>query len=124
MLWAVPIVAVVVRLSYWLIDRLRLRGPDGVARQRGRRPAAGAGGTGGGTIGKANHPAYPWLIGCWLLWPTGTAAIAMMDDNRWDRMRYNNSLLLLMFLPPVIVTIGFLVYRYWRERKAEIDTPV
>lgn len=119
MLWAVPIVAVVVRMSFWLIDRLRLRGPDRLARQRSGCPGAGS-----GAIGKANHPAYPWLIGCWLLWPTGTAAIAMMDDNRWDRMRYDNSLLLLMFLPPVIVTIGFFAYRYWRERKTEIDTPV
>jgi hypothetical protein len=122
MLWAVPIVAVVVRMSYWLIDRLRLRGPDGLPRQRnGRQGAAGAA---GGTIGKANHPAYPWLIGCWLLWPTATAVIAMMDDNRWDRMRYNNSLLLLMFLPPIVVTIGFFAYRYWRDRKTEIDTPI
>ena len=93
MLWAVPIVAVVVRLSYWLIDRLRLRGPDGVARQRGRRPAAGAGGTGGGTIGKANHPAYPWLIGCWLLWPTGTAAIAssLRPARQSSPMRFASS---------------------------------
>jgi hypothetical protein len=119
MLWAVPIVALMLRLCFWVIDRLRLRNPAALARQRGGR----AGPT-GGVIGKANHPAYPWLIGCWLLWPTGTAAIAMLDDNRWDRMRYNNSLLLLMFLPPIIVTVGFLLYRYWRDRKTQIDTPI
>jgi len=120
MLWAVPIVALVLRFAFWVIDRLRLRNPAALARQRGGR----AGSLKAGEIGKTNHPAYPWLIGCWLLWPTGMAAIAMLDDNRWDRMRYNNSLLLLMFLPPIIVTIGFLVYRHWRDRKAQIDTPV
>ena len=119
MLWAVPIVALVQRIAFWVIDRLRLRNPNALAQQR-----RGGGASSAGFTGKTNHPAYPWLIGCWLLWPTGTAAIAMMDDNRWDRMRYDNSLLLLMFLPPIIVTIGFLLYRHWRDRKTEIDTPV
>jgi hypothetical protein len=64
------------------------------------------------------------LIACWLLWPIGTAILAIMDQNRWDRMRYDNSLLLMMFLPPVVVTIGFLLYRHWSNRKTEIDTPV
>lgn len=115
MLWAVPIVAVLLRFAFWVIDRLRVRDQVSAAPHR----AGTAGGPAGRAI-KTNHPAYPWLIGCWLLWPIGTAAMAMMDQARWDRMRYDNSLLLLMFFPPLFVTIGFLVYRHWRERKAVI----
>lgn len=115
MLWAVPIIAALLRFAFWVIDRLRVGDPAGAAPHR-----AGRAGSPAGRAGKTNHPAYPWLIGCWLLWPIGTASMAMMDEARWDRMRYDNSLLLLMFFPPLFVTIGFLVYRHWRERKAVI----
>lgn len=118
MLCAVPIIAMLLRFAFWVIDRLRLRDV-----QDPRRVAAGKGANGKGFTGRANHPAYPWLIGSWLLWPLGTASIAMMDQARWDRMRYDNSLLLVMFLPPLCVTIGFLVYRHWRERKNEVAAP-
>jgi hypothetical protein len=125
LLWAMPVVGLVLRLSFWVIDRLRLRSP---AEQRlaaaGIQHKSGKGGAATGAMGKAIHPAYPILIACWLLWPIGTATLAIMDQNRWDRMRYDNSLLLLMFLPPVVVTIGFLLYRHWSNRKTEIDTPV
>jgi hypothetical protein len=128
LLWAMPVVGLVLRLSFWVIDRLRLRSPaeQRLAAAGSQRSGAkvGKGGTATGAMGKAIHPAYPILIACWLLWPIGTAILAIMDQNRWDRMRYDNSLLLMMFLPPVVVTIGFLLYRHWSNRKTEIDTPV
>lgn len=113
MLSAVPIIAVLLRFAFWAIDRLRVRDPRDQSAQRAAKRGNG----------KASHPAYPWLIGSWLLWPLGTAAIAMLDEARWDRMRYDNSLLMLMFLPPLCVTLGFLLYRYWRERKNEMTAP-
>jgi len=118
MLCAVPIIAVLLRFAFWVIDRLRIRDVNdrsGIAGGKGRGAK--------GFNGKANHPAYPWLIGSWLLWPLGTASIAMLDEARWDRMRYDNSLLVLMFVPPLCVTIGFLIYRHWRERKNEVVAP-
>lgn len=119
LLWAAPIVGCVLRLAFWVIDRLRLKS-EVAARAAGRHPES----LKPGAMARTNHPAYPWLIACWLLWPVCTALIAMSDETRWDRMRYNNSLLMWMFLPPIIVTLGFLIYRHWRERKTEIDTPV
>jgi len=120
MLVAVPVIAALLRFAYWVIDRLRLQTGGTAAARRGGR--GGKAGTGPGFNGKANHPAYPWLISCWLLWPVGIAAFIMLDDNRWDRMRYDNSLLFWMFLPPIVATIGFLIYRHWRERKNELET--
>lgn len=118
MLCAVPVIALLLRFAFWVIDRLRVRDI-----QDPRHVAAGKSAHGKRFSGKTNHPAYPWLIGSWLLWPLGTASVAMMDQARWDRMRYDNSLLLVMFLPPLCVTIGFLIYRHWRERKNEIAAP-
>ncbi|HVJ41465.1 MAG TPA: hypothetical protein VM639_08205 [Dongiaceae bacterium] len=116
LLWAVPVIAVLLRFAFWVIDRLRVRDQAASVPHRAGRSGA----TTGRTV-KTTHPAYPWLIGCWLLWPLGTASIAMLDESRWDRMRYDNSLLLLMFLPPLFVTIGFLLYRHWRERKSGVE---
>lgn len=117
-LWAVPVVVILLRFALWAINHLRSSNPDDpVPRRSGKRKDVSV-----GPMARANHPAYRWLIGCWLLWPIGTASIIMMDETLWTRMRYNNSLLLLMFLPPTVITIGFLIYRYWRDRKTGIDT--
>jgi hypothetical protein len=124
LLWAMPVVGLVLRLAFWVIDRLRLRSPAEQHLAAGGRSGATSGAAPSGAVRKTNHPAYPALIACWLLWPIGTATLAIMDDKRWDRMRYDNSLLLLMFLPPIIITVAFLVYRHWSNRKTEIDPTV
>jgi hypothetical protein len=115
-LCAVPILAMVLGCGFLLIDRL----------MRVERPLKKA------DAGKAYNPhgspvmpapmaktdrAYPPLLGLWFLWPLGALLVAVLDGNRWDRMRYDNSLLFSMFGPPLIATFGFFLYRYFRDRR-------
>ncbi|MDY0881259.1 hypothetical protein ACFPL7_16850 [Dongia soli] len=114
-LCAVPMLAMVLGCGFMLIDRL----------MRVERPLEKAG------EGKAYNPhaspgiaaaaktdkAYPPLLGFWFLWPLGALVVAVLDGNRWDRMRYDNSLLVSMFGPPLIATLAFFLYRYLRDRQ-------
>jgi hypothetical protein len=66
--------------------------------------------------------AYRRLLGIWFLWPLAMLLVAFLDGNRWDRMRYDNTLLLGMFVPPLLATVAFIAYRLYRDRKqARID---
>jgi hypothetical protein len=60
---------------------------------------------------------YRRLIGLWFLWPIGSMALAFLDGARWDRMRYNDTLLIMMFVPPLLVTVGYFGYRFFRDRR-------
>jgi hypothetical protein len=116
---AVPILALVLRCGFLLVDRL-MRTEAKVA-QLATAQAYDA--RVGARVSKAalsstarTDKAYGPLIGLWLLWPLGILISAVLDGNRWDRMRYDNSLLLGMFVPPLVATLGFFIYRYFRNR--------
>lgn len=117
--WAVllsmPILFAVMRFIFLLIDRLF-------------KPELGRNGRTSSIPYKPGSPArvvppaktsraYRRLLGLWFLWPIGSMALAFLDGARWDRMRYDDTLLLMMFIPPLLLTAGYFGYRLIRDRK-------
>lgn len=117
-LCAVPILAMVLGCGFLLIDRLmRVERPLKKTAESGKAyNPHGNQGMPAAPMAKTDK-AYPPLLGFWFLWPLGALMVAVLDGNRWDRMRYDNSLLASMFGPPLAVTLGFFLYRYFRDRR-------
>lgn len=121
-LCAVPILAMVLGCGFLLIDRL-MRVERSLKKADAGRAYNPHGSDIRGNPGMPTSPmaktdkAYPPLLGFWFLWPLGALMVAVLDGNRWDRMRYDNSLLVIMFGPPLIATFGFFLYRYFRDRR-------
>ncbi|MET1026028.1 MAG: hypothetical protein ABWY00_02580 [Dongiaceae bacterium] len=117
--WAVllslPILFAVMRFIFLLVDRL-------FKPEQGRHDQSSPIPYKPNAVARVAPPvrtgkAYRRLLGLWFLWPIGSMAVAFLDGARWDRMRYDDTLLMMMFLPPLLLTIGYFGYRFIRDRK-------
>ncbi len=134
-LFSMPILGVVLRFVFMLIDRLgrpeaaavpavmgKAYNPREVHHAVPTSPDSRSGSmrskiSPGSPTTQRTGKAYRRLLGLWFCWPLGTLLLAFLDGDRWDRMRYDNSLWLGMFVPPLLMTLGYIAYRIYRDRK-------